>query len=123
MSDDPFTYEIIRSYLVSTVHEMVKTTARAAYSPTFSEGLDFSCAIFDREGYMVVQAAGIGVHLGSARPVLLKMLDTYEEFDEGDVILTNDPYTATHQADVVVARPVYYPAPPIGFGVTIGHGL
>jgi len=121
MNGDPFTNEIIRSYLVSTVHEMVKTTARAAYSPTFSEGLDFSCAIFDRGGRMVAQGAGIGVHLGSVQPAVLKMLATYSSFDEDDVVLTNDPYTATHQADVVVARPMYHCGQHVGFAVNIGH--
>lgn len=118
---DPFTKEIVSSYLTSTVHEMVKTTARAAYSPTFSEGLDFSCALFDVSGRMVTQAAGLGVHLGALRPVMRKIFETYDDFAEGDVLLTNDPYTATHQADIVAARPVYCTGRFVGFAVNIGH--
>lgn len=121
MGADPFSLEIIRSSLISTIHEMLKTTARAAYSPTFAEGLDFSCALFDPDGRMVAQAAGVGVHLGSMQPAVRKIIDTYPAFDEADVILTNDPYTATHQADVVVVRPIFWEREHLGFAVNLGH--
>ncbi|MBN9060180.1 MAG: hydantoinase B/oxoprolinase family protein, partial [Rhizobiales bacterium] len=62
---DPFTQQIIRNYLFSTTEEMIQTTVLTAYSPTFSEGFDFSCALFDRSGKMVIQSRGVGVHLGS----------------------------------------------------------
>jgi len=61
---DPFTAEIMRNYLLSTVKEMVSTTVRTAYSTCFSEGEDFTCGLFDRHGNMIAQGAGINVHAG-----------------------------------------------------------
>jgi len=55
---DPFSAEIMRNYLISTVKEMVNTTVRTAYSTCFSEGEDFTCGLFDRDGNMIAQAAG-----------------------------------------------------------------
>ena len=56
---DPFTAEILRDYLITTVEEMVSTTLRSAYSTAFSEGRDFSCAIFDPQGRMVSSGRGV----------------------------------------------------------------
>ena len=55
---DPFSAEIIRNHLISTVRTMVETTRRTAYSTLFSEGLDFTCGLFDARGRMVAQGAG-----------------------------------------------------------------
>ncbi len=55
---DPFSAEIMRNYLISTVKEMVTATVRTAYSTCFSEGEDFTCGLFDRNGNMIAQAAG-----------------------------------------------------------------
>ena len=65
---DPFSAEILRNYLLSTVKEMVSTTVRTAYSTCFSEGEDFTCGLFDRDGNMIAQAAGINVHAGGLTP-------------------------------------------------------
>ena len=61
---------------------MVETTVRTAYSPTFAEGRDFSCGIFDTEGRMVIQSFGIGVHLGSLEGVLAAIRERYPEFTD-----------------------------------------
>ena len=38
---------------------------RTSYSPNIKERQDLSCAVFDRAGRMVAQAAHIPVHLGA----------------------------------------------------------
>lgn len=119
---DPFTAEIMRSYLVSTVQEMVETTVRAAYSTCFSEGLDFTCALFDAKARMIAQADGIPVHSGALFDPIKVLVNTYDSFDEGDVIVFNDPYNGgSHQADVVVARPMFLDGRMLGFAVNRGH--
>ena len=62
---DPFTAEIMRSYLISTVREMVVTTTRTAFSTCFCHGEDFTCALFDRDGAMIAQDQGVTVHAGA----------------------------------------------------------
>ena len=95
MSTDPFTQQIIRNYLVATAQEMVDTTVRTAYSPTFAEGHDFSCALFDTAGRMVIQSRGIGVHLGSLVGAMQAICRRYDAFADGDIVMTNNPYLAT----------------------------
>jgi N-methylhydantoinase B/oxoprolinase/acetone carboxylase alpha subunit len=121
MTVDPFTQQIIRNYLVATAQEMVDTTVRTAYSPTFAEGHDFSCALFDNAGRMVIQSRGIGVHLGSLVGAMQAICRRYDNFVEGDIVMTNNPYLATHQPDCVVCRPMFYQGRQIGFAVNIGH--
>jgi N-methylhydantoinase B len=118
---DPFTLQIIRSHLYSTTEEMIQTTVRTAYSPTFAEGYDFSCALFDRAGRMVIQSGGIGVHLGSLVKTMEAVVRKYPSRAPGDVYITNHPYLATHQSDVVVCRPMFCDGAHVGFAVNIGH--
>ena len=119
---DPFTAEILRNYLISTVKEMVTTTVRTAYSTCFSEGEDFTCALFDAGGNMIAQAAGLPVHAGGLPIVVRHFLHVFERFEPGDVIIHNDPYTGgSHQADVVICRPMFHGDMLIGFAVNRGH--
>jgi N-methylhydantoinase B len=121
MSADPFTVQIIRNYLIATAKEMVETTVRTAYSPTFAEGRDFSCGIFDADGRMVIQSFGVGVHLGSLEGALAAMRLRYHTFNKNDIIVTNDPYVATHQPDVIVCRPIFHGDRHVGFALILGH--
>jgi N-methylhydantoinase B/oxoprolinase/acetone carboxylase alpha subunit len=119
---DPFTAEIIRNYLLSTVREMYQTTIRTAYSTCFSEGEDFTCALFDVEGRMIAQAYGIPGHSGALSDPVRTILSRYDEFNEGDVFLFNDPFDGgSHQADVVVCRPTFFDGRLLGFAVNQGH--
>jgi len=119
---DPFSAEIMRNYLISTVKEMVTTTVRTAYSTCFSEGEDFTCGLFDRNGNMIAQAAGISVHAGGLSLLVRHFLDKFGEFKPGDVIIHNDPYTgATHQGDGAIFRPMFYEDTLVGFSINRGH--
>ena len=61
--------------------EMGATLRRSAFSPNIRDRLDFSCAIFDRDGRLVAQAAHIPVHLGS---MAYAMQDLVDRFDWSD---------------------------------------
>jgi 5-oxoprolinase (ATP-hydrolysing)/N-methylhydantoinase B len=119
---DPFTAEIIRSYLVSTVREMVLTTTRTAFSTCFCHGEDFTCAMFDRDGVMIAQDQGVTVHAGAMGEAVRFVIRTQPSISEGDVFLHNDPYNwGTHQADVLVCRPIFYRGELVGFAANRGH--
>lgn len=121
---DYFTQEIIRSYLVATVADMVETTRRTAYSTVISEALDFTCGLLDADGRLVAQGAGLPVHAGTLVGATELIRDSYDSFSPGDVIVHNDPYRGGgHQADVVVARPLFHDDVLIGFAVNRGHWL
>jgi N-methylhydantoinase B len=118
---DPFTQQIIRNHLFSTTDEMIQTTVLTAYSPTFAEGFDFSCALFDMTGRMVMQSRGVGVHLGSLVGAMKAVVEKFPGPVPGDVFITNNPYLGTHQSDVIVARPMFCGGVAVGYAVNIGH--
>lgn len=119
-----FDLEVSRSYLISTVREMVQWTARSAYSTCFSEGEDFTCGIFDARGRLVVQAAGLPAHAGSLLDAMRAVMAAYQDFNPGDIIIHNDPFNGgSHQADCLVARPLFYEGELIGFAANKGHWI
>jgi len=119
-----FTEEIISAYLLSTIEEMIEACRRSAYSTTISQALDFTCGLFDESGrQMVAQASGIAIHAGALVAAIDVVLQTYHEFEPGDVIIHNDPYRGgCHQADVAVTKPLFYRTGQlVGFAINRGH--
>ncbi len=105
---DAVSLEILRCFLQSVAEEMGATLGRTAFSPNIKERKDFSCAVFDKEGRMVSQAEHIPVHLGSM-PLSVKGALKEFSFEEGDVIILNDPYGGgTHLPDITLIAPVFY---------------
>jgi N-methylhydantoinase B/oxoprolinase/acetone carboxylase alpha subunit len=119
---DAFTLEILRSYLVSTVREMVATTTRTAYSTCFAHGEDFTCGLFDAQGRLIAQDQGIPVHAGALGDAVAHVIATAGRFEPGDVLVHNDPYNGgTHQADGLICRPMFFEDALVGFAVNRGH--
>src|SRR5579884_3642148 len=105
---DPVSLEIFRSALTAIAEEMGAVLTRSAYSPNIKERRDFSCALFDRQGRMVAQAAHIPVHLGAMPDSVAAALKEFAEFAPGDVIALNDPYYGgTHLPDITMIMPIY----------------
>ena len=111
MSDpavDPVSLEIFRSALTAIAEEMGAVLTRSAYSPNIKERRDFSCALFDRQGRMVAQAAHIPVHLGAMPDSVATALTEFERFAPGDVIALNDPFRGgTHLPDITLISPIF----------------
>jgi N-methylhydantoinase B len=120
---DPFTAEVIRGYLISTVEEMVRSTTAVAYSSTFADRLDFTCGIFDADGRLVAQAKGVPSHAGTMMDSMLAIIEAFRgDFKDGDAIVLNDVYAGgSHQPDVMVARPIFHGERLIGFAANRGH--
>src|SRR5438093_338736 len=97
---DPVADEIFRHLFTSVAEEMGVTLERTAYSPNIKERRDYSCALFDREGRLVAQAAHIPVHLG-AFPELMAHLVPRIDWRPGDGVICNDPSLGgTHLPDL-----------------------
>jgi N-methylhydantoinase B len=121
---DEFDCEIFRCYCVTVVNEMVGVTVRAAYSTCFSEGMDFSCALFDASGRMFAQGAGLPVHLGTLFDAVQVLLQTYTSMAPGDVFIQNDPLSGgSHQSDIAVACPMFARGQLVGIAVNRGHWI
>src|SRR5690606_13182106 len=62
---DPVMLEVFNNLFMSIAEQMGVTLQNTAYSVNIKERLDFSCAVFDRNGALVANAPHMPVHLGS----------------------------------------------------------
>mgnify|MGYP001770640468 CR=1 FL=1 len=106
-------WEIVHRATEYIAEEAGIALRNSAFSPNIRERMDHSVAVVDAEGRIVAQAEHIPVHLGSfhvgVRNLLEHLRKEGEELEEGDAVLTNDPYiSGTHLNDVMVLYPVYW---------------
>jgi len=123
---DPIQLEIIRNALVAAAEEMSIAVYRAGRSNAIREMLDFSTAVFDVDGRNIAQAARIPMHLNTMAPCLETILRDFipvEQWEEGDVVVTNDPYCGgSHLPDILTFQAVYVDGKRVGFtGVMCHH--
>ena len=105
---DPITLQLYRHRLAGVAEEMGITLRRTAYSPNIKERLDFSCAVFDGHGNLIAQAAHIPAHLGAMPASVRTILDRFQEWQEGDVVIVNDPFEGgNHLPDITMIAPVF----------------
>jgi 5-oxoprolinase (ATP-hydrolysing) len=106
---DPVMLEIFNHLFMSIAEQMGVTLQNTAYSVNIKERLDFSCALFDREGLLVANAPHMPVHLGSMdRSVETIIRDNEGRIRPGDVFALNAPYNGgTHLPDITVCTPVF----------------
>ncbi|MCC5838683.1 MAG: hydantoinase B/oxoprolinase family protein [Opitutales bacterium] len=104
---DPLRTELFRNRFASVVSEMGDQLQRTALSVNIRERLDFSCALLDAEGRLVVNAPHIPVHLGALGACVRSLMQTFRPAP-GDVWLTNHPaHGGSHLPDVTVVAPVF----------------
>jgi N-methylhydantoinase B len=103
----PAELEIWNHRLAEVAEEMGVALGRAALSPNIKERRDYSCALFDRDGRLIAQAAHIPVHLGSTALSVAAVLQ-HLTLTDGEVAIVNDPYAGgTHLPDITLVRPVF----------------
>ena len=64
-SADPVRLEIFNNLFMAIAEDMGTALQATASSVNIKERLDFSCALFDRDGALIANAPHIPVHLGS----------------------------------------------------------
>jgi N-methylhydantoinase B len=114
---DGVTVDIIENALRNAREEMDAVLFRTAMSPGIREQGDCFPMIANREGKMVV--GQFGSFIGP-------FLEAYDaQIEEGDVILTNDPYmcnaAVSHLPDWVVLVPVFKEGRHIAWSAMFGH--
>jgi len=130
--DDIIKLELFTNRFRSVAEQMGEKLRRTSLSVNVKERLDFSCALLDKNGYLVVNAPHIPVHLGAmglcVRALIKKLnqdhLDTENTgtLEEGDVLITNHPaYGGSHLPDITVVKPVFYKNERIGFTACRAH--
>jgi N-methylhydantoinase B len=121
---DSITTDVIMHKLDAVTEHMADTLVRTCYSPIFYDMNDFSTALFDHKGRLIAQSIGCPVHLaampGSVDAALAKFGPN--DFNEGDVILLNDPYHGgSHLPDYTFVTPVHDGGELVGFSATRAH--
>ena len=104
---DPVMLEIFNKLFMSIAEQMGFVLQKTAYSVNIKERLDFSCALFNKQGELIANAPHIPVHLGSMDAAVQALLKA-ETIKPGEVYLLNSPYQGgTHLPDITVVSPVY----------------
>lgn len=119
---DAISLEVFKHRFASVAEEMGVTLQRASLSPNIKERLDFSCAVFDKNGHMVSQAAHIPVHLGSMPASVEYAIHAFGNLAKGDVVILNDPYGGgTHLPDITMVSPVYWESEALFYVASRAH--
>lgn len=113
--------QLYTNRFTSVADQMGEILRRTAISVNVKERLDFSCALLDANGYLVVNAPHIPVHLGAMGTCVRTLLEHFD-INEGDVIVTNHPgFGGSHLPDVTVVTPVFMNKERIGFTASRAH--
>ncbi len=126
MSDyDPISLEIMWSRLIASVDEAASALVRTSFSPNVREANDFACGLLDVHGASLAEnTLGIPGFLGILPLLQAQVLRKYplEEWEPGDVIITNDPWlNSGHLPDVAIIRPVFHNSQLVAFAGNIAH--
>jgi N-methylhydantoinase B len=123
----PIEIEVIRNALNAAAAEMDVTVWRTSRSTIVRELLDYSTAVFDAKGWNLAQSARIPGHLNSMSHALREILANFvpgEQWHEGDVVITNDPYCGgQHLPDIIAYKPVFHEGQRIAFVGTLCHHI
>ncbi|MEM6701120.1 MAG: hydantoinase B/oxoprolinase family protein [Acidobacteriota bacterium] len=113
--------ELFRNRFSAIAEEMGEMLQRMALSTNVKERLDFSCALLDERGRLVVNAPHIPVHLG-ALGVCVRRVAHELELQPGDVVVTNHPgYGGSHLPDVTLITPIFVGERLLGFAASRAH--
>jgi 5-oxoprolinase (ATP-hydrolysing) len=99
--------ELFTHRFAAIARQMGERLQRTAVSTNIKERLDFSCALLDPAGELVVNAPHIPVHLGALGLCVRRLRETIA-MEPGDVVMTNHPgFGGSHLPDVTVVTPVF----------------
>ncbi|MCQ8278044.1 hydantoinase B/oxoprolinase family protein [Acetobacteraceae bacterium KSS8] len=109
LTPDPAQLELFNIRFMGIAERMGVVLRQTASSVNMKERLDFSCALFDREGRLIANAPHVPVHLGamgeSVRAVIRSRGATLKP---GDAVALNDPFNGgTHLPDITVISPLF----------------
>ncbi|QCU90809.1 hydantoinase B/oxoprolinase family protein [Thiomicrorhabdus sediminis] len=124
---DPVQLALFNSRFMAVAEQMGVTLAKTAHSVNIKERLDFSCALFDKNGQLIANAPHVPVHLGSmgesVKTVIQKASNNaIGALKPGDAYVLNNPYAGgTHLPDVTLISPVFVDDKLAFFVASRGH--
>jgi len=120
---DPITLAVVQGVLESTQREMTLTIEKTSRSSVFNIARDYSNALFNGKGEMILQGQDIPIHLGSLMPALRTVADYFkDDTHPGDVFYHNDPaWNGSHIVDCCMYKPVFSQDELVFWTVSKGH--
>jgi N-methylhydantoinase B len=116
---DPITLDLVENALANVRREMDAVLFRTAMSPVIREQHDAFPMLCDPDGRMIVGQFGSYVSDLMARYA--------EPIEEGDILLTSDPYevggTISHVNDWLVLLPIFHAGELVGWSSMFGHQM
>ena len=113
--------ELFTNRFAAIAEEMGTLLQRTSFSVNVKERLDFSCALLDAKGNLVVNAPHIPVHLGSMG-VCVRAVMRHMKLRDGDVVITNHPaFGGSHLPDITLIKPVFFKKRLVGFVANRAH--
>ncbi|MET3663584.1 hydantoinase B/oxoprolinase family protein [Caulobacter sp. 1776] len=122
---DPITLEIWWSRLVAIADEAATALLRTSFSTVIRESNDYVTVLMNARGETIAECTlGIPAFAALVGRATRQILTTFpaDDWREGDVVLTNDPWIGTgHLPDIVVIMPVFHEGRLVGFAGSAGH--
>ncbi len=120
---DPITASVVEHGLASATDEMATVIVSTAYSPLVRDVLDFTVALCNAKGEMVMQGVGMAIHLGALPTSVEAILRRFgNELKSGDAVIVNDAYEGgMHLPNVILMTPVFTSDILIGYTIVMAH--
>ena len=117
--------QIMWSRLIAVVEEQAQALQRTAFSTIVRESGDLAAGVFDARGRMLAQAVtGTPGHINSLAAAGKHFVEAFptQTLEEGDVLITNDPWLGTgHLFAYVMVTPVFRGERPVGLCASTCH--
>ena len=116
--------QVIRYALELVAEDMASTLMRTARSTVIKEVQDLSCALFDRNGRVIVQSKHAPMLLAGSTLTMSEAMRHMEKqpLQPGDVMIANDPFRGgQHIMDVMMISPVFKDGDLIGYVGSVAH--
>lgn len=123
---DSIDRQLILNSLRAAADEMAISLFRSSHTMVVREHLDFSTALFDINGDLVVQGTCLAIQLGTLPLAMRAVLDAFPDgLNPDDVVVTNDPYSGgvPHVPDTVTVAPLCVGELCLGYAAVLAHKL
>lgn len=122
---DAISLEILWGRLIAAVDEGATALLRTAFTTIIRESNDYAVVLMDSTGDTIAEcSAGIPAFGGLLSVTTRALIQRFplEEWREGDVVMTNDPWLGTgHLPDLSMVAPIFYKGRLVGFSGTTAH--
>jgi N-methylhydantoinase B len=122
---DPLLLSMQWAKLQSVVDEASATLLRTAFSRIVTEANDYTCALFDVKGDMIIQSSqGLTSFTGVLAVAIKHFLKAFPipDLDPGDCLIMNEPWLGASQVnDMHVVTPIFHHQRVVAYAANISH--